>query len=148
MKKIRIAVIFILFMMCPFLLFAQQKTKGVMGKGAFYARFYDLDKNPTNIRNAPNGIDNNEIFEGIKPVKLKGDCWVHSSVIKSGLIGGKLYAKPNSNSQVIESIEYTVWVIRFLNMKDDWVQIVFSDEENKKHKGWVPVEYTCPSGCQ
>ncbi len=86
--------------------------------------------------------------EGVQDMILSRECWVHSSVIKAGLISSidnpVLRRKPNKNGDIIDKIVRPQDIfVTFLNMKDDWVMVQYTDENEEIKQGWIPVDWIC-----
>ncbi len=86
--------------------------------------------------------------EGVENVELSGDCWVHSSVIGATLVGGINNAvvrkMPDENSEIVSNLSHPTDIfLEFLDMKNDWVKIEFTTEDNQTTRGWIPASWIC-----
>ncbi len=87
------------------------------------------------------------VIPEIPDMILSGDCWIHNSVIAATLFGSidepVVREEPNENAKIITEMSDTYnIVVHFLDMKEDWVKISYT-KENNEIIGWIPNEWIC-----
>ena len=83
-------------------------------------------------------------------IDLKTDsCWIHGSIIAShtknyGNEKLNFYAKPDIKSKVVLTVNNEI-TVTFIDIKNDWAKVCYTNENGKKFIGWIELEWLCSS---
>lgn len=79
-------------------------------------------------------------------IQLKGDNWVHKSVIGAFLRSGKCEVrnKPSLSAKVVAEIENPDVMVEYLDLHENWVKVKLSPAgDEKTYIGWILSDSIC-----
>ncbi len=85
--------------------------------------------------------------EGVKDIELKGNCWVHYSVLGMTVMGSRedltLKKEPKDNSKPIVCVCMTGEFVRVVDLHNEWVKVEWINAKKQRFRGWMRSDWTC-----